>query len=99
MKLATIASVLLATALTGCDIKPEPQTIELAPPQYMEQIDARFSVIRLQVFKDDLAYNNKRAVYLITDKKTQTEYVGVSGIGISELGSHSSGKSTKRDER
>ena len=65
--------------------------------------NARATVTRIGVFEDDLAYKSKRGVYLIRDEKTGKEYLGVSGIGISELGSHSqmAGKvmTTRQDER
>lgn len=61
--------------------------------------DDRFIVSRVQVVNDDLAYDGQRGVYVIIDKHTGAEYLGVSGVGISELGSHHSGKVNKRDER
>lgn len=61
--------------------------------------NSRFKVERVGVFKDDLAYGDRRGIYVIIDTKTGQELIGVSGIGISELGSHKSGKSTIRDER
>lgn len=59
----------------------------------------RVEITRISVFYDDLAYDGKRGVYLIKDKDTGKEFIGVSGIGISELGSHSSGKAHHSDER
>lgn len=50
--------------------------------------DDRFEISRVQVFKDDLAYDNQRAIYVLKDKQTGKEFVGISGIGISELGQH-----------
>ncbi|HCJ5492477.1 TPA: hypothetical protein NUW79_003117 [Escherichia coli] len=40
-------------------------------------------------YKDSLAYDGERGIYTITDNKTGKEFVGVSGVGIAELGSHS----------
>ena len=52
-------------------------------------IDAgRFNVTLVAKFSDSLAYDSERGIYLITDKKTGKELVGISGVGISELGSH-----------
>lgn len=45
----------------------------------------RFEVVRVQVVKDYMAYNNERGVYVIKDSQTGAEYVGVSGVGITEL--------------
>lgn len=59
----------------------------------------RVRVTRLSVFKDDLAYNGYRGVYLIHDEETGVDFIGVSGVGIAELGSHRSGKATHEDER
>lgn len=60
---------------------------------------SRVSVERIGVFEDTLAYGDRRGVYVIRYLETGREFIGVSGIGISEVGSHSSGKSTHRDER
>lgn len=61
--------------------------------------DARFDLRLVQSFRDGQAYTNYRTVYILKDKKTGMEYVGISGIGISELGSHNSGKTSETDER
>jgi hypothetical protein len=60
---------------------------------------SRFEVRRVGVFKDDAAYNEVRGIYILTDRETGKEYVGVSGIGISELGQHPAGKTSAPDER
>ena len=58
----------------------------------------QFTVTRVGVFKDDIAYNEIRGIYVIEDKATHQKFVGVSGVGISELGVTpqvtSTGKST-----
>lgn len=56
----------------------------------------RVSVARVGVFEDDLAYGSRRGVYIILDAKTGKEYLGISGVGISETGCHmvSTGKSS-----
>lgn len=59
----------------------------------------RFKVEKVSVFYDKLAYDGKRGVYVITDTETGKQFVGVSGVGVSELGSHSNGKVTATDER
>lgn len=65
--------------------------VEAGPP--------RFTVTRVCVFTDRLAYNSRRAIYLLTDNKTGQEFVGISGVGIAELGEHQAGKTEKKDER
>ncbi len=75
---------------------------KLGPPAYGYEVEpepARFQLTRVAVIEDDLAYYDRRAIYVLVDTKTGTEYVGISGVGISELGSHKSGKSHTTDER
>lgn len=85
-------------SLTGCEVQ--------APPEkkiMMLERSERFQVDRVAIFEDRLAYEDKRGIYIIRDVQTGKEYVGVSGVGISEIGSHlrSSGKHshTVQDER
>lgn len=59
----------------------------------------RFQITRVGVFRDDLAYRDVRGIYVLKDTTTGKEFVGVSGIGISEIGVHSAGKNQTRDER
>ena len=63
----------------------------------------RIKVTKMSEFRDTLAYDNWRGVYLIQDQQTGKEYIGISGIGISEVGSHTQmvGKvqQSVRDER
>lgn len=60
---------------------------------------SRFKVERVGVIDDDIAYGDRRGIYVITDRTTGKEYVGVSGVGVSELGSHQAGKTRVSDER
>lgn len=60
---------------------------------------SRVTVKRISKFYDNIAYNGERAIYLIIDEKTGKEFIGISGVGITEVGSHSSGKNSVRDER
>ncbi len=59
----------------------------------------RFDVRIDSSFKDSLAYSGERAIYVIVDKQTGREYVGISGVGVAELGSHRAGKVQAQDER
>ena len=63
------------------------------------ETSARFRVKRVSVFQDDLAYGRQRGVYVIYDSITGQELVGISGVGIGELGKHQDGKGVQRDER
>ena len=86
-------------ALTGCqpaDTGPQNLTATATTEPVARP---RFEVIRIQRFRDDLAYDNERGIYLIMDTRTGAEYFGVSGVGISELGDHHTGKVTQTDER
>ena len=85
-------------SLAGCEFQAPP-TKKIT---MLERSD-RFQVDRVAIFEDRLAYEEKRGIYIIRDLQTGKEYVGVSGIGISEVGSHlrSSGKHSHavQDER
>jgi hypothetical protein len=59
----------------------------------------RYDVKRVDVFADDLAYNGKRGIYEIKDRETGKVYLGISGIGITQRGSHQSDDNTVEDER
>ncbi len=97
-----IPIALLSLLLAGCG--PDPTTIlqrdmTAGAPQVPVSQSHRVTVTLLDVFTDELAYGNRRGIYLIHDTTTGADYVGVSGVGISELGSHRSGKTTVSDER
>ena len=89
--------------LSGCNAQLESPTPP--PPPILtsypgcETSSRRIMIKRLAVVEDDIAYGNRRGVYLIKDNDTGLEYIGVSGIGISVCGSHMEGKNTKNDER
>lgn len=74
--------------------------VAIAPPIVQDQKPDRITVTRVKVIADSLAYGGQRGVYLIKDNETGEEFIGVSGVGVSTLGSHSCGKGcTQRDER
>lgn len=68
-------------------------------PMQLLQAHDRVSIERIGVIEDDLAYSKRRGIYIITDKKTGKEFIGVSGIGISETSKHLAGKTPVSDER
>lgn len=84
----------LIALLTACTPPPDTPMGKVVPAA-----DNRISVTRIAVFEDDLAYKGVRGAYIIKDRDTGREFIGISGIGISELGSHSTGKTTISDER
>ncbi len=60
----------------------------------------KFEIQRVGVFADDLAYGSERGIYVLKDRETGKEYIGISGVGLSELGNHQAGKnSIVPDER
>lgn len=87
--------------LSACQPPPQRMPLHVKEPKPVEagSVDYRFEVTRVGIFEDDLAYDDERGVYLIKDHETGAEFVGVSGIGIAELGSHQSGKIIVEDER
>lgn len=72
----------------GCKKREQPAAQTLSGTQEYTNNDSRFTIKRVAVVYDDLAYSSARGVYLIRDTKTGKEYFGLSGVGISELGSH-----------
>lgn len=73
--------------------------MSVSPDAIAATDDQRVEVTRVGVFKDEIAYNDVRGVYVIRDKKTGREFIGVSGVGIAETGSHMAGKTIIADER
>lgn len=94
-------AVVSIALLTGCGPDPTMSQPDDGP---LVAESSRFHVERVDVFKDGLAYNDRRGIYVIRDKQTGREFIGVSGIGITEQSAHttSCGKSCTRtveDER
>ena len=88
----------LCVILSGC--KPSP-TVEMKreSDSQLSTESSGYSVTRIAVFKDDLAYGDRRGIYEIVDNNTGKKYIGISGIGICEVGSHGDGNSSTTDER
>lgn len=81
--------------LSGCrDKSMDVPNRDLRPMQ-----GDRVSVELISTFPDSEAYNSVRKVYIIRDNTTGREYFGVTGVGISEVGTHSNGKSSSTHER
>lgn len=94
---AFLIVVLLAVMLlTGCsrDIQTG-----VMPTLIGQTNNDRFEVKLVQVFRDDLAYGYLRGIYILKDKKSGKEYLGISGVGISEIGTHSDGDDTIKHEK
>lgn len=105
LTILTVLTLLVTiAAINGCSDPNEVTTemkIEKITPtvEVQKKAYSRFEVTRVSKFSDSLAYDGERGIYIIKDKETGVEYVGVSGIGISELGAHQAGKVRKADER
>jgi hypothetical protein len=91
MKRISLA-LLAALSLSACAPAPT-QTMPL-------QSTTRVEVTRIGVIADDIAYHNVRGIYVIKDRETGQEFIGVSGVGITEVGQHNCGKNCNtEDER
>ncbi|MCX8976534.1 hypothetical protein NLN92_00710 [Citrobacter portucalensis] len=80
-----IVVVTFCLFLSACDEGPQPSRIEAS----VGTDAGRFSVTQVAKFDDSDAYWGNRKIFLIRDKQTSREFVGVSGVGISEVGTHS----------
>ncbi len=96
MKTAT--TILCVLACAACTPEPTMQ-MSTSPDAIGATDDVRVEVVRVGMFRDMIAYNGTRGVYVIRDKKTGREFIGVSGVGIAETGSHLAGKVIVADER
>ncbi len=86
----TILTVIFAVVLFGCNAERGELHVD-SNAKGGSPLQNRFTVELVQSFEDNLAYNNVRGVYILTDKETGEQWVGISGVGISTLGSHNSG--------
>lgn len=95
-KLFLMAVMLLAGCGPEADM-PMHTKDKNAPEVLADQ--QRVEITRIGIFPDRVAYNGRRGVYVIKDTQTGREFIGVSGVGISETGSHMAGKAMVTDER
>ena len=99
-----IAAVFLATPLLAACSRPDTtMSMSNGPAPQTAAVPAvnqsRITIHRIGVFEDELAYQDRRGVYAIRDESTGKEFIGISGVGITETGSHQSGKTRTTDER
>lgn len=99
MKIYLMLLLSVVVIISGCKSSIEPQTetaSEIAHRlQYEQYVTAeymgitndndRFDIHRIKLVKDTIAYNGIRGIYEIHDKLTNKIYLGVSGVGITEL--------------
>ena len=82
----TNALILLLLFLASCSPETADTTLKTEKPPAANE--GRAQVTRIGIFDDPLAYNGKRGIYLVRDTTTGKEFIGISGVGIAELGSH-----------
>lgn len=94
------AIILAAVLVSGCVRDPTMQMHDQTIPAHAMEVEdgSRVSVSLIGVFADELAYSNRRGIYVIRDTETGQEFIGVSGIGITEIGRHSCGKGCSRED-
>ena len=93
---------IITTAFSGCGEENRYPGVDGRYPVKNETISdnsSDFVLIKKQTFYDESAYGNVRNVYVLKDRVNGKEYIGVSGIGISERGNHQQGKISVPDER
>lgn len=87
-------------ALTGCDDSTRVPREQRNRVQVDTAESGRVQVRKISEFRDELAYDDYRGVYIIKDTETGQEFIGVSGVGISAIGKHNCGKNCwRKDER
>lgn len=104
--------ILLTMLIIGCEnnvVKPElvfpsvGSRISTLPKEQVTittiQPELKFELKRVQSFSDGAAYSGYRDIYILKDNETGKEYIGISGIGITERGSHTQSKNSVQDER
>lgn len=111
--ISKLSILLVGLIFAGCNVSDEPEKPKYTIPGVGERVKLpiqtetvvtvppklRFDLKKVQTFYDSDAYYGVRNVYVLTDSETGKEFVGVSGIGITELGSHINSKNTYQDER
>lgn len=93
--IAAVICVVGFAVFFGNDPNPSPQIQKIISSSQSNRV----TVEEISRFEDFDAYRGVRKIFIIRDNKTGIEYIGVSGVGISETGSHQAGKSRVRDER
>lgn len=54
--------------------------------------DDRITIKRIATFRDRFAHSQEREILIITDKQTGKEFIGINGIGITEVRMQYDGK-------
>lgn len=98
-----ISLSIIMTTFIACDITTPNTPMETYKKQSQDQqqiikTQDRIKIKQIGIFRDSLAYSEMRGIYIISDNETGKEFIGISGIGISEVGSHTNGRATISDE-
>lgn len=88
--------LLMTLLVAGCDwpnppAQPTPAkapVISVTEGSPEAQDSVRFKVHKEAEFFDATAWNGTRRIYTIKDEQTGKTYLGVTGVGISEVGVH-----------
>ncbi|HAT3959793.1 TPA: hypothetical protein I9Y37_001932 [Citrobacter freundii] len=84
-------TLLLPLLLVGCDVQslPDVRQSQYQPQQTrateIARPAGRFDMRVVDEFHDSNAYHDKRSIFIITDRKTHKEYLGVEGVGVTDL--------------
>lgn len=86
-RMVVLILVVIAVFSSGCDESYDMKNFRERNDQTRRILNvsesSRVSVVRIGVFKDETTYNGERGIYLIKDTKNNKEFIGISGIGIS----------------
>lgn len=79
--------LLIPLLLVGCDESSlkEVRQYDLARESHELRNDSRFDMRVVDDFYDSNAHHPKRDIFIITDNKTHKQYLGVEGVGVTEL--------------
>jgi hypothetical protein len=100
MRIALLLCALLVSSCEDGTYRPE-REMQAVPMSAAAEAAAgqRFDVRLEQVVADEIAYGGRRGIYSIVDRTTGREYVGLSGVGITELGAHEKRTGSGRDAK
>jgi len=89
--------VLVTLSLCSCSSQPAAPTIPVQESTLAT--DGRITVKRVATFRDRFAFNGEREILIITDTKTGKEFIGISGVGVTETREVVEGKVSRQIEQ
>lgn len=93
--LAVIGGVILTGLVSSCDV---PSGGDVSNEVPIINSDQRFTVTKHGTFNAGFD-NNVREIIIITDTTTKRTYLGITGVGVSEMRSEQSDETTYTRER